>query len=663
MQLPKYIPGIDGLRAIAVGLVIAFHLEPSLLTGGFIGVDVFFVISGFLITGIIIEEIDAGRFSYGRFLLRRVRRLAPALLTVLAFASIVAYLIELPDELGAFSSSLISTISLVSNFHFMTNGGYFSQPAETQLLLHTWSLSVEEQFYLIFPLCLLTASAVGIRMASLLKAALALSVAFNALILYLVWRGVLADSNWAQASGAFFFTPFRFYEILIGANLASFFRACSLRVAPAAAVIGLAAIVFCAVTFNGGMYYPGLWGLFPSLGAALVIAGVSKNNGFASWMLTRPSMRFLGRISYSLYLWHWPIICAWSMLFPDHRGPIRIIAILALTIAFASASNRFIEWPIYRGNAIKSRKWLMASIVTSIGVLLVLPIAALKHEGLPWRIPPALLAQRNEASTRPLSGFADCDSKGLCVINGGSDAEPSFLFWGDSHAEALLPAISTAAKSSGVSGLYIQHSGCVALFGVWQDLNGYDAECQSTGHKAAEAIKQHPSIRTVIIASRWALYQAGDRYLNDNGNKVVITDASGSRNTRSIFANGLSRTVRAIHELGADTYFVRQVPEIGYPVTDTWMRRQMLGIGAFSQEDRARYDKRNSDVDALLRVLPNVRTIDLTDRFCDARYCRTFAGGIPIYRDNNHITSAFSASISDSFLPALMKAKITSANR
>lgn len=658
MHPPKYIPAIDGLRAIAVGLVIAFHLEPSILKGGFIGVDIFFVISGFLISGIIVDDINAGRFSYGRFLLRRVRRLAPALLTVLAFSSMVALLIEYPDELLGFSNSLISTITLVSNFYFMQDDGYFSQAAETQLLLHTWSLSVEEQFYLLFPICLLIASFCRVGSASFIRATLAVSIVFNALVLWLFISGQASDWDLAQPNAAFFFTPFRFYEILIGANLAILYRTSRTNPAPALATVGLVAIFLCALTFRSGMYYPGIWGVLPSVGAALVIAGVTTNRGWASWVLTRPTMLFLGRISYSLYLWHWPIIVTWNLIFPDHHGAVRILSVLALTLAFSYASYRFIEWPIYKGSAIRSNLRLVACVTAATAALLVLPISAFNHEGLPSRIPTTLLAERDGAYLRPLEGFADCDAEGTCVINDGQGVEPSFLFWGDSHAEGLLPAVALAAQKAGVTGLYAQQSGCIALLGVWQDRKGYETECDNANQRAAELIERHPSIRTVIVASRWALYYSGERYRNDNGHRVVITDATGSKDNKTVFANGMARTIDKIDQLGANIFFVRQVPEVSFPVADTWARRHMFGLGDFPQEPRANYDKRNSEVDALMRSFQSAQIIDLTSKFCDSRSCGAISGGKPIYRDNNHVTFQFSASFPDSFLPVLQNSKI-----
>jgi hypothetical protein len=391
------------------------------------------------------------------------------------------------------------------------------------------------------------------------------------------------------------------------------------------------------------------------LGAALTIAGVSTNKGAISWLLTRGSIRFVGRISYSLYLWHWPVIVSWRLLYPDQSGIVRVVSILSLTSALAAASSRYIERPIYKGSAIKSTKWLLILTFSTTALLLILPIAINRTEGLPGRISASLLAKRDEALARPMSGFANCLSEEFCIINEDIGVPPSFLFWGDSHAEALLPAVARAAQRTGVSGIYIQRSGCVALLGVWQDLHGYAEECKKNGEDAIEALRQHPSIGTVLIASRWALYQAGDRYLNDPGDRVTITDATGSTDQSSVFFNGLTRTVDAIHKLRADIYFVKQVPEVSYPVTDTWVRRQIIGAASLAEGERADFDKRNDAVGSILRSLQldYFHTIDLTKWFCDKLHCRTVSNGMPIYRDNNHITSSFSGSMSDSFMPAL----------
>lgn len=296
--MATYRPDIDGLRAVAVLGVILYHFEVWPFSGGFVGVDVFFVISGYLITGIIANDLQADRFSILTFYQRRVRRILPALVACVAATSVAGLFILLPNELQDLGQSLIATALFASNIYFWSQSGYFAPAADTQPLLHTWSLAVEEQFYIAFPLILAAVWRWNRR-----------ALVPTLLVLALLSLGVSAYQVQQAPQAAFYLSIGRGWELLVG-SLIALCRSHLDKVPATCAWLGLAAIVASLVGYNEQMPFPGLAALLPCLGAAAII--VSAPGTMVGNFLSSSPMRGIGLISYSLYLWHWPIwpICA-----------------------------------------------------------------------------------------------------------------------------------------------------------------------------------------------------------------------------------------------------------------------------------------------------------------------------------------------------------------
>ncbi|NOT40687.1 MAG: acyltransferase, partial [Alphaproteobacteria bacterium] len=293
-----YRPDVDGLRTIAVGTVILFHGKLGIFPGGFVGVDVFFVISGFLISSILLGEIAHGRFSLAGFYERRIRRILPALITVLAAVMVAGALFFSPQDYVTLAKSAKAAALFYANFHFERQAGYFMPEAETQPLLHTWSLAVEEQFYLIAPLFLWAIARLQRRwQIAAVVAAFVASLAFS------VWGTAQGDSS------AFYLPYSRAFELLLGTMLAMglfpAFR--SSVVAEAVGAAGLAMIAVAVLFFSASTPFPGYAALLPCVGAAFIIASGARHSTVVARLLSTPAMVFTGKISYSLYLWHWPI--------------------------------------------------------------------------------------------------------------------------------------------------------------------------------------------------------------------------------------------------------------------------------------------------------------------------------------------------------------------
>ncbi|ROH93517.1 acyltransferase [Stagnimonas aquatica] len=431
---------IDGLRAVAVGLVVLFHLDFP-VSGGFVGVDVFFVISGYLITAILRDDLASGRYSLLEFYQRRARRILPALAVVLLASTLAALVLLLPSGLRGYGLSLASTGLFASNFYFWSDAGYFAGAAESRPLLHTWSLAVEEQFYLLFPLLLAffhRHARSGLRLA---LAALAVGS-----LLYSEWQLRRAPE------GAFYLLPSRAWELLLGSLLAmgSVPRIRNAALRQGLGWLGLAAIVYAACTYTEKTRFPGLAALAPCLGAALLIHS-GGDTQVARLLALRP-VRFVGLISYSLYLWHWPLIVFYREgLLGDYGLPQRL-GLLAASLALAVLSWRYVETPFRQ---LDRHRWPAARLLPAAVAALLGTVALgalLRIDGLPQRFSPA---------ERAMAAWLDYDRDaqfraGRCFLSSGGDfrqydtglclAEsedrPDVLLIGDSHAGHLWEGLA-----------------------------------------------------------------------------------------------------------------------------------------------------------------------------------------------------------------------------
>jgi peptidoglycan/LPS O-acetylase OafA/YrhL len=463
----KYRPEIDGLRAVAVLPVVAYHLNVGHLPGGFVGVDVFFVISGFLITGHLQADITAGRFSIIRFYERRLRRIGPALLCLLLVIGTLAAFTLLPTDLNAFGGSLLSALLSVSNFYFWTHTGYFAGNVFAEPLLHTWSLAVEEQYYLVFPVILYFASNLSRR-------------GRDAILL-----GLLAASLAVSAVGAFtapvatFYLPYaRAWELLLGAILA-------FDVVPfsggriwreAAMFAGLGLIALSVLFIRVDMPFPGLLALPPCIGTALVLIGGGTSKTFGERLLSTPPLVFIGLISYSLYLWHWPVIVFNRFdpeLIPGELPPRLVkVILLIVSLVLATLSWWFVERS-FRNRARVSVPFLLWATGSSALVVAFAGTLFVAFDGFPNRFPPVVMK---------IASYLDYDTKpyyrdGVCFIMSKYHYEDfnrsqclqrkpgnNYLLLGDSHAAEFWYGLNSELRGAHV--LQATASGCLPLLGA-----------------------------------------------------------------------------------------------------------------------------------------------------------------------------------------------------
>jgi len=516
----NYRPDIDGLRAVAVIPVVLFHSKISLsgvglFPGGFVGVDIFFVISGYLISNILLHDISRDQFSILKFYERRIRRIFPALFTVLLVATAAAFVILLPGALGEmdyFGTHLFGATFFYSNYQFMSETGYFAAAAEDNPLLHLWSLAVEEQFYIVFPVYLyLVSRFFRDRLGLATMAVLLVSLVYSILL-------VRTDAN-----AAFYSTPARAWELMLGAILAIFPRKAPLdqRVAQVLATAGLGFIIYSILFYNEQTPFPGAAAALPCAGAALILYTGQSNMTLAGRLLSTNAFRYPGLISYSLYLWHWPVLVFYRLYAITPVSQMEIALLLAVMTAAAWASWKFVEAPFRTRNVLARRKPLFAA---GAGVMLVSAAAAAIigfNDGFPGRVPEQvnrILEAKGDKKTDISGSLKSVNGKTepTQYIGAREIEKTTFAVWGDSHAIAILPGVSGSAQKFGIKGIFIGDHGCPPLLG--EDRVDRDPKSCSEIRAAFMAyLAAHPEITQIFFVSRWAMYATGERYKNEEG--------------------------------------------------------------------------------------------------------------------------------------------------
>jgi peptidoglycan/LPS O-acetylase OafA/YrhL len=515
-----YRADIDGLRAVAVLAVIAYHAFPHALPGGFVGVDVFFVISGYLITGIVAREIAAGSFTLARFYARRARRILPALAVVLAFALLAGWLILSPRQLATLCRHVIGGVTFSSNVVLWRESGYFDTDAALKPLLHLWSLAIEEQFYLVWPLALL----------ALWRWRVGLTVA---IVVASLAACVLLSRE--SPSAAFFLPHTRAWELLAGAMLVWLPRLAD-RPRHAVSGLGVLAIGAACVLYHRDLAYPGAFALAPTLGAALLIAagpGAAPNR-----LLAHPAAVWVGRISYPLYLWHWPLLTfAWIWNDYDPLTTPQLGAALGLTVVLAALTYVAVERPIQL-----RRRVPMTRVATAFASLLVLAGAAwatadyrptsqaqdkrfadIYADGDPFDTDATMREACNFHDVRTKSARASIDAD--CLPAGAGRG--LFLLWGDSHAQSLWYGFDRVAPPGTIA--LVAASACPPRLDDLAPGAIDPAACRASNRAARDYIRSHRP-RRVFVAQRegheltdWA---AIARFVRDHGGEMVLVGPS-----------------------------------------------------------------------------------------------------------------------------------------
>lgn len=653
----RYRADIDGLRAIAVVPVVLFHAGVDWIPGGFLGVDVFFVISGYLIARLLIEDLNRGEFSISKFYYARARRILPALFVVALVCVPFALLWMLPSELEFFGRSLISVGLFLSNVYFWSGLDYFSPAAETQPLLHTWSLSVEEQFYLFFPLLLwaLRRKTDGVKTSVFLI----LAVASFALASFVVS---------VRPSAAFYLLPTRGWELLAGCALAAYesrgrtFRMSS-RMSSALSIYGLGMVLAAMLLLDRLTPVPGVSVLPVVLGAALVIACGRADNVVSRVLSLKPFV-LIGAISYSLYLWHQPVIAFARLRFHDFSVGVSL-ACVALSVVLATVTLVLVENP-FRGRATWRvpvfRLRYSAVFGGSFAGLVLLVIVGgatqsgggrLAISGIPSPIADVF------AGAGALKGIADCRTRpGAISIAGGrgcrfdGTASPKFsvALWGDSHAMALSEAFISRALAGGSTAYYFGLSGCPSIPGMWKPYQDRPMDCPD-GNRDVERALIESDVDVVVLASRWTINVERMPYVNPLGGRehggVVELLPVGTKRVASE-EERLGEIRRRIRDLvdrltaaGKTVVLVLPPPEFGHSVPDTFLRGLKTGDRFEPAVPRASMLERTARTREILEHAADTtgaRLVDLAELFCDGALCRGVQGDSIMFFDDDHLS-------------------------
>ena len=609
-----YRADIDGLRAIAVLAVLLFHMSLG-TPGGFVGVDVFFVISGFLITSQIIKDLKTGTFRFVDFWERRVRRIFPALIAVVVVTLLCGWFLLLPVDFKELGESVVAQGFLVSNFFFWRQSGYFAHASEVKPLLHTWSLAVEEQFYLFFPFVMVYLKRFTPKI-TIWVICLVIVASFT----LSVWLGSVRPST------NFYLLPTRAWELLIGSLLAVVptWRAASRWMCEVISFTGLFAIAFAMAKFGRETQVPGVAALLPCVGSGAIIWANGNSQTLVKKLLSWSPLVFIGTISYSLYLWHWPVI-----VFTKCRSlPISVNMVLLLAIAsfgLAILSWKYVETP-FRSRVIFKRRSLLFSLVgVTIITLIIAGFAISAFQGVPQRIPSAALEYANGAQDigqRPQLELEDARRERFTELGVTGAEKPVELFvWGDSHAMVLLQMLDALCKEHGVRGQAATHSATAPLLG-FESTNEHSLRGDSVAFNSAVLNSiQKRNIRVVVLAAMWG------RFGSDTGE----------------IRRCLLRTIQVLHASGIRVWVMRQVPRPGVNVPRALAAAVMYRTGdpealAFPlggyEEDRHLQDQIFSNLPTRM-----VTILDPVSFFVTAKTpLLVAAGGKALFFDDNHLS-------------------------
>lgn len=624
-----YRPEIDGLRAVAVVSVVIYHINKAWLPGGYVGVDIFFVISGFLITSIIWRELQAGSFSLANFYLRRIRRIIPVMLVVVATTLLAGAFLLLPEALERLSLSAIFSVASAANIYFWRylDDDYFAEASDQEPLLHLWSLGVEEQFYLVWPLLLLLVRAVrknGVAVAILV-----------AMVLAVASFAIAEATNESNPKFSYFMLPARAGELMVGALLALSLRKEGVIRKPAnwlvtevVGVVGLAAIGYSVFFLDDLSPFPGLNALYSCVGAALIILAGDRSR-LLQWLLANKPMVWIGLISYSLYLWHWPILAFIRYFFGTVGAMHAAVAVVAM-FALSVLSYRYVERPTRAVRWRGGRQVVLLFIVPA--ACLAIPAAMIvKSDGLKVWVESSSAyqegLQRLNGYTAPAYRFKyNCQLgrhdprilvKARCLVGSSHPAAgaPRVLLWGDSHAAHHVGAIGAIAASAGIQVRNATHSSCPPVFGGEYSYGKYKNGCTQFRRYIREHIDNH-EFDVVMLGATWTSYERNPQFRKD-----------------------IASTVSEIRQSGATVVLLGKVPFFASYNRECDIRWLRVGFSGCNQLVVA---NERVDINDYLQSLADsekgVTYLNLGDAICDDSVCRAYMDGKPLYYDKSHLS-------------------------
>lgn len=642
-----YRKDIDGLRSIAVSLVVLHHAGFGFLPGGYVGVDVFFVISGFLITGIIYQKVQRGEFSFSEFYIRRIRRLMPALFAMIFVTSVFAFILLFPSDLERYGWSLLWVSAYLGNFFFWREyGGYFAENTQEAPLLHTWSLAVEEQYYLIWPFYII----LGIRFLGF-KAFGALSIAG---FLFAIFFSEWATQNTIGA--AYYLLPTRFFELLMGSLLAIFWKQIptirSVITNDVLSIAGLLAICASAVFLTPTSSFPGYNALYPVVGSALLIFSGRSSPGIVNRMLSFQPFVFIGLISYSLYLWHWPIFAYLTYAAIELNLLIQLLAV-GLSVLFAYLSWRYVETPFRKQQGHSLAHVSFNLLAKPMLAIIALVAVIISFDGLKPRFDSDLLLMDEALNSRPHALRTACHSPSRrfdvpptdeCIFGAVENGEAidGFLF-GDSHANHVVGFLEVIAEDSGHVVQDYSMDQCPPIFDFsWGRTSQVANACYERNALAKQYIESN-QFEFVVLSASWPnldsqrVFKDGERVLSREERAAIIEDR-------------LRTTLASIIDSGAIPILMDDVPSIidgdpRCPIKQLAFDSELLceTVRIDNVEMESLFDQFENEFPSIVRVSPG-------DLFCSELDCELSVRGIPVFHDADHLNMVASRELGNLYL-------------
>jgi peptidoglycan/LPS O-acetylase OafA/YrhL len=631
----KYRSEIDGLRALAVLPVIFFHAGFEFFSGGFIGVDVFLVISGYLITTIIISEMSEDKFSILNFYERRARRILPALFFVMFLSLPFAWFWLAPNDLQDFGQSLIATSTFSSNILFWLESGYFDTAAELKPLLHTWSLAVEEQYYILFPLFLLLTWRLGLK--------------WIIAILIIVFMISLGLANWGaynKPNAAFYLLPTRGWELLIGVFLALYINNKSYLKSHLLnqlfSLLGFGMIAYAIIIFDESTPFPSFYTLIPVIGTALLILSAVPKTLTHRLLSFSPLVK-VGLISYSAYLWHQPIFA-----FARHRLLVEIsdyllIILCCFSLIMAYISWRWVESPFRNKNRISKSTVLTFALFGIIFYSLV-GFGLHKESGLPQRVnfEEELIRSFDRPSADECFDipFNHINDKWGCYL-GASNANIDYILFGDSHSLSLKELVDDIGKKNNLSIFYTGSSGCIPFLGIHINRKDqYKNNCYLLNNRVARFANNN-DIKGIILSSKWAYY-TNDVYDRSSFQFISNSEQGPYSIEESInsFRNGLDLTAQKYLASNIPIHIISQPPhQLKNPESLYFLVKKGLGSIenlSVKQEDFGNLEKITKDI--FMKKLDDINYHYIFDIFCQNFVCSFGTHTHSYYYDDNHLS-------------------------
>jgi peptidoglycan/LPS O-acetylase OafA/YrhL len=614
-----YRADIDGLRATAIIAVVLYHLNRTTLPGGYLGVDIFFVISGYLITGILWREVVTGKFSIWRFYERRLRRIAPALIALLLVVTAIAAVIMLPIDLAGYARSLLSVLGFVSNIYFWRDSDYFSRSAIEKPLLHTWSLGIEEQFYILFPMLLiLCASIKRTWTAGIILAIIVFSFAAN-----------IMSSKIGGGLPAFYLLPTRGWELGAGALLVFSRGRLSPVFAECAAAVG-ALLTIAALFLTRSSELLLMPPALPAVvGVALLIWTGSQKSTFVARVLGLRIATSIGLLSYSLYLWHWPVIVFTQYWLVRAPTTLELVAETVVMFVLAFLSWRFVERP-FRGRSMPVRRVVQWSAV-GVFVLGGAAAALIFSSGLPGRLSPAAARINAAAGTNYQCPFGSTIAFGASrackfALPSGDPERADAVLLGNSHAQMYAPLVSDILIAHGKQGLLVAANGCLPMTET-----NISADCAAIAEANIAAVERLEHARVVILGLTWGTNETGT-LVDRTGRISAVQGPAG-------VAAGLVSTVARLRRANKTVIVIGPLATPDWDVASILSRSLAFGrpisMPLFTSE--AQFD---DDYAVVFQSLKGVALIRPDQIQCQAGRCDYLLDGRSLFADDNHLAKA-----------------------